>query len=92
MHVTPFHTHPDSEGGTHNASGVNGELHQAVLISGSIYVIVCFICFDEDRFVWDRVAFPIYKEHLQIKSKSLSLGVACTQCQALCYHQGVIGW
>lgn len=66
--VTSFPAYPDSEGGTHNVGGVDGELHQAVLISGSIGVIVRFICCDEDEFIWHGDPFPIHEAHLKIKS------------------------
>lgn len=90
--ATPFHTHPDREGGSQDVIGVDGEPHQAILISGSIRVIVSFICLDEDHFRSERGAFPIYQEHLQIQSKCLFLCVACTQSQDCGYHQGVTRW
>lgn len=66
--VTSFQTYPNSKSGTHNVGGVDRELYKAMLIRGSIGVIVCFISSDEYDFIWYRDAFPIYQAHLKIKN------------------------
>ena len=58
--VTSLQAYPDSEGGVLNVGGVDGELHQAALISGGIGVIVSSICYDEDEFIWHGDTFAIH--------------------------------
>lgn len=58
--VTSSQTYSDGEGGTLHVGGVDGELNQAMFISGSVDVIMSFICCDEDEFIWHGDTFPIH--------------------------------
>ena len=57
--VTSLQTYPDTEGGALDVGGSDGELCQAVLISGGIRFVVGFICCDEDDFIWHGDTFPV---------------------------------
>lgn len=52
-----FLTYFDSEGMLFEVVGVDRELCQAVLISGTNTAVVKFLRFDEDFLIWDRSSF-----------------------------------
>lgn len=58
--ITSLRTYSNVEGGGRDGGGVDGELHQAMLIGSSIGIIVCFTCCDVDKFIWHGDTFPIH--------------------------------
>lgn len=58
--MPPFLTHFDSEGMYVDAGDVDGELCQAVLISGSNIGVAKFPRFDEDLLIWDGSSVGIH--------------------------------
>lgn len=58
--MPPFLTHFDSEGMYVDVGDVDGELCQAMLISGSNTGVTKFPRFDEDLLIWDGSSFGIH--------------------------------